>query len=424
MKQYEEYKDSGVKWIGEVPRHWKIAPIKRFLSGMQDGTHGTYQTVDSGYPLLSAKNVFDTGLRIEDAERKISKDDYYSIIANGYPQKGDIALCCVGTIGRCCIYNEDIPYAFQRSVTFLRCNKAGNNRFFLYCLKSQVANTQYRMYEKTSAQSGIYMGVLKTLVFPIPTFIEQQQIAIYLDAKTEKIDKMIAKAEKKIEYLGELKQSLITRAVTRGLNPNTPLKDSGVNWIGNIPMHWDIACLRFFLRLINGRAYSQNELLPSGKYKVLRVGNFFTNDSWYYSNMELEPDKYCDKDDLLYAWSASVGPYIWNEAKTIYHYHIWKVQLATSMDKIYSYYLLRAVTNQKMSDMHGSTMMHITMGDMNKTKIPIPPLSEQQQIATYLDTKCSKIDHIIATQKKKIAYLQELKQSLITNVVTGKIKVS
>lgn len=426
MKQYEEYKDSGVKWIGEVPRHWKIAPIKRFLSGMQDedGTHGTYQTVDSGYPLLSAKNVFDTGLRIEDAERKISKDDYYSIIANGYPQKGDIALCCVGTIGRCCIYNEDIPYAFQRSVTFLRCNKAGNNRFFLYCLKSQVANTQYRMYEKTSAQSGIYMGVLKTLVFPIPTFIEQQQIAIYLDAKTEKIDKMITKAEKKIEYLGELKQSLITRAVTRGLNPNTPLKDSGVNWIGNIPMHWDIACLRFFLKLINGRAYSQNELLPSGKYKVLRVGNFFTNDSWYYSNMELEPDKYCDKDDLLYAWSASVGPYIWNEAKTIYHYHIWKVQLATSMDKMYSYYLLRAVTNQKMSDMHGSTMMHITMGDMNKTKIPIPPLSEQQQIATYLDTKCSKIDHIIATQKKKIAYLQELKQSLITNVVTGKIKVS
>ena len=121
--------------------------------------------------------------------------------------------------------------------------------------------------------------------------------------------------------------------MTRGLNPNTPLKDSGVNWIGNIPMHWDIACLRFFLRLINGRAYSQNELLPSGKYKVLRVGNFFTNDSWYYSNMELEPDKYCDKDDLLYAWSASVGPYIWNEAKTIYHYHIWKVQLATSMDK-------------------------------------------------------------------------------------------
>lgn len=282
----------------------------------------------------------------------------------------------------------------------------------------------FNLYSTSTALPSMTQSDLCNNPIVFPPLAEQQQIAIYLDAKTEKIDKMIAKAEKKIEYLGELKQSLITRAVTRGLNPNTPLKDSGVNWIGNIPMHWDIACLRFFLRLINGRAYSQNELLPSGKYKVLRVGNFFTNDSWYYSNMELEPDKYCDKDDLLYAWSASVGPYIWNEAKTIYHYHIWKVQLATSMDKMYSYYLLRAVTNQKMSDMHGSTMMHITMGDMNKTKIPIPPLSEQQQIATYLDTKCSKIDHIIATQKKKIAYLQELKQSLITNVVTGKIKVS
>ena len=197
-----------------------------------------------------------------------------------------------------------------------------------------IAKEELLLSSFGGGQPNISQDIIRKLKVPVPPLSEQQSIASYLDVKTEKIDKMIAKAEKKIEYLGELKQSLITRAVTRGLNPNTPLKDSGVNWIGNIPMHWDIACLRFFLRLINGRAYSQNELLPSGKYKVLRVGNFFTNDSWYYSNMELEPDKYCDKDDLLYAWSASVGPYIWNEAKTIYHYHIWKVQLATSMDKV------------------------------------------------------------------------------------------
>lgn len=100
-------------------------------------------------------------------------------------------------------------------------------------------------------------------------------LASYLDVKTEKIDKMIAKAEKKTEYLDELKQSLITRAVTRGLNPNTPLKDSGVNWIGNIPMHWDIACLRFFLRLINGRAYSQNDCyqVENTRYFVLETSS-------------------------------------------------------------------------------------------------------------------------------------------------------
>lgn len=408
MKTYEEYKVSGVKWLGKVPKHWEICRFKDFIS------------------LQTQTSLSENKIGLENIECATGK-----FIETNSEFEGNGIAFDVGDV----IYGKLRPYLKKVWLSTFNGNAVGD--FFVFRAKNtnSASYIRYVMLSDgfTKEADGSTFGTkmprvssnfIMSMRYFLPPPFEQQAIADYLDAKTEKMDQMIAKAEKKIEYLDELKQSLITRAVTRGLNPNTPLKDSGVNWIGNIPMHWDIACLRFFLRLINGRAYSQNELLPSGKYKVLRVGNFFTNDSWYYSNMELEPDKYCDKDDLLYAWSASVGPYIWNEAKTIYHYHIWKVQLATSMDKMYSYYLLRAVTNQKMSDMHGSTMMHITMGDMNKTKIPIPPLSEQQQIATYLDTKCSKIDHIIATQKKKIAYLQELKQSLITNVVTGKIKVS
>ena len=400
MKQYDNYyKDSGIAWLENVPNHWDIVPYKRAVIIKNGKDYKDVQVNEGGFPVIGSGGEFAK--------------------ASNYLYDSEVIL-----MGRKGTINKPLYFKgkFWSVDTMFYCipRKAVCGKYIYY----QATIFPFNLYSTSTALPSMTQSDLCNNPIVFPPLAEQQQIAIYLDAKTEKIDKMIAKAEKKIEYLGELKQSLITRAVTRGLNPNTPLKDSGVNWIGNIPMHWDIACLRFFLRLINGRAYSQNELLPSGKYKVLRVGNFFTNDSWYYSNMELEPDKYCDKDDLLYAWSASVGPYIWNEAKTIYHYHIWKVQLATSMDKMYSYYLLRAVTNQKMSDMHGSTMMHITMGDMNKTKIPIPPLSEQQQIATYLDTKCSKIDHIIATQKKKIAYLQELKQSLITNVVTGKIKVS
>lgn len=400
MKQYDNYyKDSGIAWLENVPNHWDIVPYKRAVIIKNGKDYKDVQVNEGGFPVIGSGGEFAK--------------------ASNYLYDGEVIL-----MGRKGTINKPLYFKgkFWSVDTMFYCipRKAVCGKYIYY----QATIFPFNLYSTSTALPSMTQSDLCNNPIVFPPLAEQQQIAIYLDAKTEKIDKMIAKAEKKIEYLGELKQSLITRAVTRGLNPNTPLKDSGVNWIGNIPMHWDIACLRFFLRLINERAYSQNELLPSGKYKVLRVGNFFTNDSWYYSNMELEPDKYCDKDDLLYAWSASVGPYIWNEAKTIYHYHIWKVQLATSMDKMYSYYLLRAVTNQKMSDMHGSTMMHITMGDMNKTKIPIPPLSEQQQIATYLDTKCSKIDHIIATQKKKIAYLQELKQSLITNVVTGKIKVS
>lgn len=377
MKQYDNYyKDSGIAWLENVPNHWDIVPYKRAVIIKNGKDYKDVQVNEGGFPVIGSGGEFAK--------------------ASNYLYDGEVIL-----MGRKGTINKPLYFKgkFWSVDTMFYCipRKAVCGKYIYY----QATIFPFNLYSTSTALPSMTQSDLCNNPIVFPPLAEQQQIAIYLDAKTEKIDKMIAKAEKKIEYLGELKQSLITRAVTRGLNPNTPLKDSGVNWIGNIPMHWDIACLRFFLRLINGRAYSQNELLPSGKYKVLRVGNFFTNDSWYYSNMELEPDKYCDKDDLLYAWSASVGPYIWNEAKTIYHYHIWKVQLATSMDKMYSYYLLRAVTNQKMSDMHGSTMMHITMGDMNKTKIPIPPLSEQQQIATYLDTKCSKIDHIIATQKKK-----------------------
>lgn len=399
MEQYDNYKDSDIAWLENVPNHWDIAPYKRAVIIKNGKDYKDVQVNEGGFPVIGSGGEFAK--------------------ASNYLYDGEVIL-----MGRKGTINKPLYFKgkFWSVDTMFYCipRKAVCGKYIYY----QATIFPFNLYSTSTALPSMTQSDLCNNPIVLPPLAEQQQIAPYLDTKTEKIDKMIAKAKKKIEYLGKLKQSVITRAVTRGLNPNAPLKNSGVKWIGDIPIHWDIACLRFFLKLINGRAYSQNELLPSGKYKVLRVGNFFTNDSWYYSNMELGPDKYCDKDDLLYAWSASVGPYIWNEAKTIYHYHIWKVQLATSMDKMYSYYLLRAVTNQKMGDMHGSTMMHITMSDMNKTKIPIPPISEQQQIATYLDIKCSKIDHIIATQKKKIAYLQELKQSLITNVVTGKIKVS
>lgn len=399
MEQYDNYKDSDIAWLENVPNHWDIAPYKRAVIIKNGKDYKDVQVNEGGFPVIGSGGEFAK--------------------ASNYLYDGEVIL-----MGRKGTINKPLYFKgkFWSVDTMFYCipRKAVCGKYIYY----QATIFPFNLYSTSTALPSMTQSDLCNNPIVLPPLAEQQQIASYLDTKTEKIDKMIAKAKKKIEYLGKLKQSVITRAVTRGLNPNAPLKNSGVKWIGDIPIHWDIACLRFFLKLINGRAYSQNELLPSGKYKVLRVGNFFTNDSWYYSNMELGPDKYCDKDDLLYAWSASVGPYIWNEAKTIYHYHIWKVQLATSMDKMYSYYLLRAVTNQKMGDMHGSTMMHITMSDMNKTKIPIPPISEQQQIATYLDIKCSKIDHIIATQKKKIAYLQELKQSLITNVVTGKIKVN
>lgn len=207
-------KDSGIEWIGEIPEHWEIRTLKTMLSGLQDGTHGTFKNITSNYLLLSAKNITDNGLQFSDIERTISENDYKTIISNGYPQKGDILLCCVGTIGRCCIYNYDKIYAFQRSVSFLRTNKNTSNRFLLYLLRSQICTTQFLMSARTSAQSGIYLSTLSNLIIITPPLSEQQSIANYLDPKCREIDELISIKQQKIEKLKDYKKSLIFECVT------------------------------------------------------------------------------------------------------------------------------------------------------------------------------------------------------------------
>ncbi|RAI84362.1 restriction endonuclease subunit S [Algoriphagus yeomjeoni] len=146
-------------------------------------------------------------------------------------------------------------------------------------------------------------------------------------------------------------------------------------------------------KVINGRAYKQEELLKQGKYRVLRVGNFFSNNSWYYSNLELDEDKYCENGDLLFAWSASFGPKIWKGEKVIYHYHIWKLLPNTNkINKIFLYYYLFQRTNSMIGSTHGSIMLHITKGFMESLPVQIPNLVRQKKIASILSALDDKIE--------------------------------
>ena len=163
----------------------------------------------------------------------------------------------------------------------------------------------------------------------------------------------------------------------------------------------------------NGRAYKQNELLQSGKYRVHRVGNFFTNDSWYYSNLELEEEKIAVRGDLLYAWSASFGPRFWHEEKVIYHYHIWKVDSFQNVTKSYLYYYLEKDATKIKNEVQGGTMVHITKGDMGKRAITYPCIEEQKKIAKLL----SILDERIATQNKIIDKLQSLIKGIAQKIV-------
>lgn len=160
---------------------------------------------------------------------------------------------------------------------------------------------------------------------------------------------------------------------------------------------------------INGRAYSQPELLDSGKYKVLRVGNIFDGNHWYYSDMELEEDKYCNEGDLLYSWACTFGPYIWHGPKTIYHYHIWKVKQNDSLvDKSFLYYFLNHQTKGFMGSTHGSTMIHITKENMENFEVLLPSLKDQKKIASVL----SALDDKIALNKKMNQKLETMAKRL------------
>ena len=158
----------------------------------------------------------------------------------------------------------------------------------------------------------------------------------------------------------------------------------------------------------NGRAYKQNELLSDGKYRVLRVGNFFTNDSWYYSDLELDDEKVAVNGDLLYAWSASFGPRFWTGEKVIYHYHIWKIDSFQQVSKEFLFYFLERDTEKIKNEVQGGTMVHITKGDMEKREILYPSILEQSKIARLL----SLLDERIATQNKIIEDLKKLKSAI------------
>ncbi|WP_297325597.1 restriction endonuclease subunit S [Nitrosomonas sp.] len=187
---------------------------------------------------------------------------------------------------------------------------------------------------------------------------------------------------------------------------------------------WEIKKLGEVCRFINGRAYSKHELLQQGKYPVLRVGNFFTNNHWYHSDLELDEDKYCDYGDLLYAWSASFGPRIWEGAKVIYHYHIWKVIPNTELiTKEFLFQLLKWDTEAiKTAHGTGATMMHVGKNSIETRLVPLPPLPEQQRIVAILDEAFAAIAKAKANAEQNLRNAKELFESYLQNTFKSKIQ--
>ena len=232
--------------------------------------------------------------------------------------------------------------------------------------------------------------------------MEQEKIAKTLTS----LDNTLQLHERKCEELALIKKALLQKLFPKKdeFKPEVRYK--------NFSDAWEQRKLGEVATFINGRAYKQNELLDSGKYKVLRVGNFYTNDSWYYSNLELADKYYIDKGDLVYTWSATFGPHIWDGEKVIYHYHIWKIELSESLDRDFTLQILEADKAKLLANTNGSTMIHVTKKDMESKVISLPNIEEQKQIGSYL----MKFDSLIALHQRKLEKLKQLKKFLLQNM--------
>ena len=364
--------------------------LKDICTKITDGSHNPPQGIsDSPYLMLSSKNIADDSITY-DNPRYLTEADFLLENKRTSIQEGDLLLTIVGTIGRVAVVsNIEKKLCLQRSVAVLKPKQdIVKSRYLMYYLQNMRPVLEAEA--KGVAQKGIYLKQVESIEVSVPSLSKQEEIVNNLDLVT----KLLALQKMQLVHLDELVKS---RFIELFGDPNTN------------PKGWKKEQLQVNAKLLNGRAYKQDELLDDGKYPVLRVGNFFSNRGWYYSNLELEEDKYCDNGDLLYAWSASFGPKIWDGGKVIYHYHIWKVLVGEKYNKQFLCNLLDYATASFMGDTHGIGMMHLTKSGMEQTEFIVPPIEEQEVFAAFVEqTDKSKL-----AVQQSIAELEELKKSLM-----------
>ena len=265
----------------------------------------------------------------------------------------------------------------------------------------------YREVSKNAAEGARNHGLLNiaptdffNTLLVVPKIVDEQQ---KIGSFFKQLDDTIALHQRKLAKLKELKQGYLQK-----LFPENGSKFPQLRFAGFADA-WEQRKLGDIVVFLNGRAYKQAELLDSGKYPVLRVGNFNTNDKWYYSDLELPAKNYADKGDLLYTWATAFGPHIWKGPKVIYHYHIWKVETTSDISKNFAVHLLDADQAQMTNSLNGSTMVHITKGTMENKIVTIPGISEQRNMARLLD----QLDCTIALHQRKLEKLQELKKGYL-----------
>ena len=429
MRRYESYKDSGVEWLGEVPHCWDVKKVKNIFHLIAEPAAKNNQC-----ELLSVYTDIGVKPRAELEERgnKASTTDGYWIV-----KKGDIVvnklLAWMGAIGL-----SEYDGVTSPAYDILRPHQQINGKFFHYLFRTPLCLSEFKKNSRgiMDMRLRLYFEELGNIYIPFPSYQEQQKIAQFLDDKTAKIDQAVDLAEKQIALLKEHKQILIQNAVTRGLNPDVPLKDSGVEWLGDVPAHWDIKRLKFMLS--EKLKYGANESAESDdpeQPRYIRItdideqGNL-KDDTFKSLEFEKAKDYLLNVNDILLARSGTVGKsYLYKEnLKNFACYAGYLIRVRLEQKKFNAefvnyYFQSIGYWNWIKSVNIQATIQNVSAEKYNDFLLSVPNLQEQATIVDYLDQKTAKIDQAIALKTAHIEKLKEYKSVLINDVVTGKVQV-
>lgn len=438
MRKYDSYKDSGIDWIGNIPTNWTTSKLKYHTKKIIDGAHFTPTYIEKGYGAIPFLRVTDLHNKEIDTQniKYIPREEHEELIKRCHPQKGDLLLSKNGTIGLMKIIDWDWEFSIFVSLCLIKFETELINSFFFYFFESNIVDRQlFESSQKTSV-TNLHLEKIKELRLTLPPVEEQTQIANYLDQKTTQIDDLISKKEKLIQLLEEERIAIINQAVTKGLNPEAPMKDSGIEWLGEIPEHWEATRLKFLLKepLKYGANEPATEDNPDNP-RYIRITDFGKNgklrsDTFKSLPMDKAEGYLLKQGDILFARSgATVGKtFLFDnyEGDACFAGYLIK---ANCNSEILNYRFLYFFTKSshyeswKESTSQQATIENIGADKYNQLKLAIPPILEQEKIVNHLLEEETSIEKLIEKVSKEIELLKEYKTTLISEVVTGKVDV-
>ena len=416
MKRYPKYKDSGIQWLGQIPEHWDTKKIAELFTERRE------KVSDKEYPALSVSKAgvtpqLESAVKTDngDNRKKVCEGDF--VVNSRSDRKGSCGIS---------------PYTGSVSLIniVLQPRKSVNRSYMHYLLRSyNYIEEFYRIGRGIVADLWTTRySEAKNIFLPFPPLPEQEKIVEYIDSKTSKIDAYVAERERELKILSELKQSQIAEVVTRGLNPDAPLKDSSVPWIGMVPAHWDVKRFGAICQLKSICNCENEELLSV--YLDRGVIRFSEDDSKRTNPTSKDLTNYqlVEYGDFVLnnqqAWRGSVGV---SKYRGIVSPAYFIFKLSANLDTDFANYLFRS--KNYVAYYHicskgvGSIQRNLEWGKLKQKMVFIPPIGEQKAIVEYINTKCNHIDTMIANLEFEIAYLKEYKQRLIADAVTGTINV-